>query len=70
MLVQPADDGDGSAIVFAAWPCSWDVDFKLAAPYGTTIEAALKGMLEAGANRIGASAGVAIVSGGTSKGGY
>ena len=43
MLVQPADDGDGSAIVFAAWPCSWDVDFKLAAPLNTTIEGALKG---------------------------
>jgi hypothetical protein len=43
MLVQPADDGEGSAIVFAAWPCSWDVDFKLAAPHNTTIEGALKG---------------------------
>jgi deoxyribose-phosphate aldolase len=37
---------------------------------GVRNEADLKGMLEAGANRIGASAGVAIVSGGTSKGGY
>ena len=43
MLVQPADDPDGSAIVFAAWPCDWDVDFKLAAPRNTTVVGALRG---------------------------
>jgi len=43
MLVQPADDELGSAIVMAAWPCAWDVDFKLAAPMATTIEGSLKG---------------------------
>jgi hypothetical protein len=38
MLLQPADDGaNGSSIAFGAWPCSWDVDFKLAAPLNTTV---------------------------------
>jgi deoxyribose-phosphate aldolase len=45
-------------------------DLGVKASGGVRNEADLKGMLEAGANRIGASAGVAIVSGGTSKGGY
>ena len=44
MLLQPADDGltNGSALAFAAWPCSWDVKFKLAAPLNTTVEAVFK----------------------------
>jgi hypothetical protein len=42
MLLQPADDADGSAIAFGAWPCSWDVDFKLAAPMNTTVEGVFK----------------------------
>jgi len=42
MLVQPADDAAGSSLVFAAWPCEWDVDFKLHAPMNTTVEAVLK----------------------------
>lgn len=44
MLLQPADDGfiNGSAIAFGAWPCSWDVEFKLAAPLNTTVEAVFK----------------------------
>jgi hypothetical protein len=42
MLVQPADDAGGSAVVFGAWPCAWDVSFKLAAPMNTTIEGVLK----------------------------
>ena len=25
-----------------AWPCSWDVDFKLAAPLSTTVEGVFK----------------------------
>ena len=38
MLLQPADDGAaGSSIAFGAWPCAWDVDFKLAAPLNTTV---------------------------------
>eukprot|EP00928_Gymnodinium_smaydae_P014834 TRINITY_DN15447_c0_g1_i3.p1 TRINITY_DN15447_c0_g1~~TRINITY_DN15447_c0_g1_i3.p1 ORF type:complete len:786 (+),score=86.08 TRINITY_DN15447_c0_g1_i3:311-2359(+) len=34
MLLSPADDGldSGGALLFPAWPCEWDVDFKLAAP--------------------------------------
>ena len=43
MLLQPADDADGSALLFAAWPCEWDVDFKLAAPMATTVEGVLRG---------------------------
>lgn len=43
MLVQPADDGNRSSIVFGAWPCEWDVAFKLAAPGPATIEGELKG---------------------------
>jgi hypothetical protein len=44
MLLQPADDGvNGSSIAFGAWPCAWDVDFKLAAPLNTTVEGVFKG---------------------------
>merc|ERR1712039_1057812 len=43
MLLQPADDNLGSALLFGSWPCEWDVDFKLAAPMGTTVEGVLKG---------------------------
>ena len=40
MLLQPKDDGFelGSAVLFPAWPCEWDVDAKLAAPLNTTVE--------------------------------
>jgi hypothetical protein len=39
MLLQPGDDGfeSGSVVLFPAWPCNWDVDFKLAAPLNTTV---------------------------------
>lgn len=43
MLLQPADDAHGSALAFAAWPCDWDVDFKLWAPRNTLVEAKLSG---------------------------
>lgn len=40
MLLQ----GDGRKILlFPAWPKDWDVDFKLHAPYQTTVEATLRG---------------------------
>ena len=40
MLIQ----GDGRKIIlFPAWPRDWDVDFKLHAPYRTTVEATLRG---------------------------
>ena len=45
-------------------------DVGVKASGGVRNEQDLKNMLAAGANRIGASAGVAIVSGGQSKGGY
>ena len=34
MLLSPADDGlaAGGALLFPAWPCAWDADFKLRAP--------------------------------------
>jgi hypothetical protein len=35
---------DGKKLfLFPAWPKDWDVDFKLHAPYKTTIEGKLKG---------------------------
>jgi hypothetical protein len=39
MLLQPKDDGfvHGSAVLFPAWPCEWDVDAKLAAPLNTSV---------------------------------
>ena len=45
-------------------------DLGVKASGGVRNEQDLKNMLAAGATRIGASAGVAIVSGGQSKGGY
>eukprot|EP00035_Acanthoeca_spectabilis_P003288 m.92313 g.92313 ORF g.92313 m.92313 type:complete len:428 (+) comp12033_c0_seq1:1523-2806(+) len=42
MLLQPADDANGTAIAFPSWPCAWDVDFKLKAPMNTTVEATLR----------------------------
>ena len=45
MLLQPADDGleRSGALLFPAWPCDWDVSFRLAAPNNTWVEAALVG---------------------------
>ena len=39
MLLSLADDGlnGGGALLFPAWPCSWDVDFKIRAPRNTTV---------------------------------
>ena len=39
MLLAPADDAppNGGALLFPAWPCEWDVHFKLAAPGKTTV---------------------------------
>ena len=43
MLLSPADDGleAGGVLLFPAWPCSWDVDFRLAAPRKTYVSGAL-----------------------------
>ena len=46
MLLQPADDAHGSALAFAAWPCDWDVNFKLWAPRNTLVEAELSGDIQ------------------------
>ena len=43
MLLQPADDGEGSALLFASWPCAWDVRFSLRAPRATTVAGELRG---------------------------
>ena len=45
MLLQPADDGldAGGALLFPAWPCAWDIDFRLAAPRGTVVSGRLVG---------------------------
>merc|ERR1719410_2859351 len=39
MLLSPGDDGmaSGGALLFPAWPCEWDVDFKLSAPRNTVV---------------------------------
>ena len=42
MLLQPADDPDGSAVLLGAWPCKWDVDFSVRAPRNTTVSGSLK----------------------------
>ena len=42
IILQPADDEAGSSLLFAAWPCVWDIDFKLAAPMATIVEGSLK----------------------------
>ena len=40
MLLQSGDDGfDAPTIVLLpAWPCGWDVAFKLWAPFNTSVE--------------------------------
>jgi hypothetical protein len=40
MLLQSGDDsyGNTTIVVFPAWPCDWDVQFKLWAPGNTTVE--------------------------------
>jgi hypothetical protein len=39
MLIQSGEDGlDATVVLFPAWPCSWDVQFKLHGPGNTTVE--------------------------------
>ena len=42
MLLQSGDDGYESTtiVLFPAWPCAWDVAFKLWGPLNTTVEVA------------------------------
>jgi hypothetical protein len=37
MLIQPTDDAAQGVLLLPAWPCGWDVSFKLHAPLATTI---------------------------------
>ena len=39
MLMQSIGD---KILLFPAWPMEWDVDFKLFAPYQTTVEVSLR----------------------------
>ncbi len=39
-LLQPADEHmPGPSVLFAAWPCDWDVSFKLHGPHNTVVTA-------------------------------
>ena len=40
MLVQSGDDGfeDTTIVLFPAWPCGWDVSFKVWGPLRTSVE--------------------------------
>ena len=41
MLMAPADDEAQSVVLLPAWPCEWDVSFKVHAPQQTTISGQL-----------------------------
>jgi len=43
MLSAPADDKAQSVMLLPAWPCSWDVRFKIHASKKTTITGELLG---------------------------
>lgn len=43
MLVSFADDKEGGALLFPAWPCAWDVDFKLRLPRNGTVSGVFSG---------------------------
>ena len=45
MLLQSGDDGFAgtTVVLFPAWPCAWDVDFKLHGPLNTTVEVSYAG---------------------------
>jgi hypothetical protein len=38
MLLQNANDVAGTIVLFPAWPCDWDVDFKLWGSLRTSVE--------------------------------
>ena len=37
MLLQHSDDGEQRIVLLPAWPCAWDVSFKLHGPRETVI---------------------------------
>jgi len=45
MLLQSGDDGfvNTTVVIFPAWPCEWDVDFKLWGPLNTSVELSYQG---------------------------
>ena len=45
MLLQSGDDSfdNTSIVVLPAWPCDWDVQFKLWAPLNTSVEVEYRG---------------------------
>ena len=45
MLLQSGDDGfvNTTIVLFPAWPCAWDVDFKLWGPLNTSVELSYSG---------------------------
>lgn len=42
-LLHEAPDGSGDLLLFPAWPLEWNVDFKLHAPGGITVQAVYQG---------------------------
>lgn len=38
MLLQSGDDAADTIVLFPAWPCDWDVRFKLHATRNTSVE--------------------------------
>lgn len=43
MLVQRMDDAeDDSVLLLPAWPCAWDVEFRVAAPRSTSVQGSLR----------------------------
>ena len=42
MVVQSLDDANDTVLVLPAWPCAWDVDFRVHAPRGTVIAGKLE----------------------------
>jgi len=42
-LLQTGDDAGGTLVLLPAWPCSWDVDFRLVGPANTTVTVSYAG---------------------------
>jgi len=45
MLIQSGEDGfdDTTIVLFPAWPCAWDVSFKLWGPLATSVDVVYAG---------------------------
>jgi len=42
MLLQTADDAAGTIVLLPAWPCAWNVNFKLNGPLKTVVEGSVQ----------------------------